>query len=141
MTTFVLKRYNEQSNQQQSTDENKKAEQEPIKETKISIAGSISEIVAKALITKLSTVPDAVVDQTEGSAESPDISAVAITTEEINDDPVKALRSVQDNANVFIQTEGFHTSKEEWFLMNLSNKTSNVFYTLESFVSHLAKKA
>ncbi len=141
MTTFVLKRYNEQQEQPSSTDENKHSEQQPVKETTISIAGSISEIVAKALISKLSTVPDAVIDQKEDVAESPDVSAVTITTEEINTDPVKALRLVQDNTNVFIQTEGFHTSKEEWFLMNLSNKTSNVFYTLESFISHLVKKA
>ena len=141
MTTFVLKRYNEQQEQPSSTDENKPPEQQPVKEITISIAGSISEIVAKALISKLSTVPDAVIDQKEDVAESPDVSAVTITTEEINTDPVKALRLVQDNTNVFIQTEGFHTSKEEWFLMNLSNKTSNVFYTLESFISHLVKKA
>ena len=104
------------------------------RETKVFIGKRIDS-------TKAWQMPQGGVDQKEDVAESPDISAVTITTEEINADPVKALRSIQDNVNVFIQTEGFHTSKEEWFLMNLSNKTSNVFYTLESFVSHLVKKA
>lgn len=143
MPTFLLKKYNQAPNEHvgqeapQQTDQQKEEDKEKIPESMtITVSGSISQIVATAL-NKVLENTNVNVEQTETEDQSADVKA--ISTENINEEPVDTLRSIQDNDFVFIHTNGFTTAKEDWFLTNISNKTKNVVYTIESFIDHIKK--
>lgn len=136
MTTFVLKKYEEPTSspnteQTQPSNEEKTPEQNK-KEITVLVQGSIAEIVGDAL-RKVMTKD---VEITE-VANEPSSVIKAISAESITQNPVDTFQSINKNDTVFIQGNGFNTKEQEWFLMNLENKTSNVFYSVESFVKHL----
>lgn len=139
MPTFLLKKY-EQSSTDQVNQENPEAskpdeqvkENEP-EEMKITVTGAISQIVATAL-QKVMKNTQVGIQEVEDSSDS---HVKAISTENINEEPVETLRSIQDNDFVFIHTNGFTTAQEEWFLTNMNDKTKNVVYTLEGLIKHV----
>jgi hypothetical protein len=130
MTTFVIKKYETERNDKVDD----KQQEEDTKEVNISVSGSISEIVAKALQEKFSTRASIT------EKEDTDSSTVAISTEDINKDPIEAFNMVPKDSVLYIHNNGFKTSKEEWMLTNLPNKNVRAFYTLESFLSYIDTK-
>lgn len=135
MATFILKKYDENASQQ-DTDQTKQINEETQKEQlTVSVVGSISEIVAKALYKALANKAE-VVEKPDDEASS----TKAISSEDINSAPLETFNSIQQNDAVFIHNNGFKTKEEEWFLTNIGNKTENVFYTVESFISYIKKK-
>ena len=130
MATFVLKKYDKEVVDEKPTET--KPESEAKKELVITVTGSVAEIVANALNKALSN--DVEVIEQEDPALS---NTKAVSTEDINRDPIDTFKSIRDNDTVFIHNKGFTTAKEEWFLTNLPNKHSNVFYTVESFIAHI----
>ena len=150
MTTFILKKYSDKESVPK-TDEEKKELMEQEKQgavqakeeesIQIEVSGSISSIVAAALQKVLGNKNiqlDVVEDTNEEQADS---TIKAISSEDINNDPLKTFRSINDSDVVFISTEGFTTSQEEWFLTNLPNKTSKVFYSVEGLADFLVQQA
>lgn len=144
MTTFILKKYKEpeQTTPEQTPDTdnadsptNEKPNEEKIT---IKVQGSVAEIVAKALYKALGN--EAEIQEKKDELEQEGASVKAISTEEINTDPVSALRSVNKDDIVYIQNKGFHTAKEDWFLMSVQNKTSNVFYSVESLIKYVVSR-
>ena len=144
MAVFVLKKYavpeegekEEESVAAGPTDEEKKEEES----FSIHVTGSISEIIAKALQKTLANKEVEVSELEEEHVDEADVAAKAISTEDIRDEPVKTLRSISDNDVVFISSEGFNTKTDEWFLLNLNNKTKNVFYTVNSFMNYVSDR-
>lgn len=138
MPTFLLKKYETAPTEhvnQENTEQPKQEEQEQApKELTITVSGSISQIVASAL-NKVLQNTDVNVEQTD--TEDQNASVKAISTENINQEPVDTLRNIHDNDFVFIHTHGFTTAQEDWFLTNVANKTNKVVYTLESFLKHV----
>lgn len=136
MTTFILKKYEENPEQKAGPTEEQKNEAAKQEALSITVVGSISEIVAKALQKALAKEVDI--------QEQPDMAPTqtkAISTEDINNAPLDTFRSINPDDTVFIHSEhGFSTAEEEWFLTNLGNKTKNVFYTVESFITHIKKQ-
>lgn len=105
----------------------------------IEISGSVSGLVALALQKVLSDKNVRMeVEDSDEEVKEVKSSIKAITSEDINSDPVKAFKSISKSDVVYIQTEGFNTAQEEWFLTNLPNKTDNVFYSVESAVNYLS---
>ena len=141
MTTFVLKKYEEKTEETSQSGETtpEGAVVTPREEQQVTIRvdSSVAEIVAKTLLEVLGN--RATIQQLADKKEEQDITQQArvITTESINNDPIATLRSVSPNDILLISNEGFHTEKEEWFLTNVANKTPTVFYSVESFVKHL----
>lgn len=139
MPTFLLKKYNETSTDQVNKENPETPVEKPEEgadepeEMKITVTGSISQIVATSLQKVLQNT-QVHMEETEDSSDS---HVKAISTENINEEPVDTLRSIQDNDFVFIHTNGFTTAQEEWFLTNMSNKTKNVVYTLEGLIKHV----
>lgn len=140
MPTFLLKKYEQaptesvnQENPETPKTEEQKQDNEP-EEMKITVTGAISQIVATALQKVLKNTP---IQMQEAETEDKDSAVKAISTENINEEPVDTLRSIQDNDFVFIHSNGFTTAQEEWFLTNVGNKTKNVVYTLEGFINHV----
>lgn len=144
MTTFVLKKYQEKTEEApqptEGTPEGATPPPEEEQQITINVDSSVAEIVAKTLLEILGT--RATIKQLEDKEkeEHPtnNQQARVITTESINNDPLSALRSVSPNDILLISNEGFHTEKEEWFLTNITNKTPTVFYSVESFVKHIS---
>ena len=136
MTTFILKKYNEKNDQQDQPTEQQLSEDAKREELSITVVGSISEIVAKALQKALAKDVD--IREQPDDDETP---TKAISTEDINNAPLDTFNSIKQNDVVFIHNDhGFKTTQEEWFLTNIGNKTANVFYTLESFISHIKRE-
>lgn len=136
MPTFVLKKYdqeNAQVDQQDPNQENQQQERTPSKEMTVEVTGSISEIVANAL-NKVMVNKGVEVEEME-QAES---SVKAISTEDINSDPIATLESVSKADVLFISGKGFHTAKEEWFLTNIEHKVGKVFYSVEAFIEYIS---
>lgn len=138
MTTFVLKKYEEpQDSPNGQIQEKTEAESKPTKDQiTIEIKGSIAEIVADALYKLMPQINDEEQPQPNGEP----VNVTALSTEDINTDPVSAFSQVGKDDVVFIQNNGFHTQKEEWFLLNLPNKTNNVFFSVESLIKHFQAK-
>lgn len=138
MATFVLKKYEEkksdlsQADPVEKTDESTPEEDEKLV---ITVTGTVAEIVANALNKVLSNKVEVIESEDSSLA---DIKAVS--TEDINSNPVDTFNSIKNNDVVFIYNSGFKTAKEEWFLTNLPNKNSNVFYTVESFITYIKMK-
>lgn len=136
MPTFLLKKYEntptEQVNQENPETPKPDDKKEP-EELTITVTGTISQIVATALQKVLENTQ---VHMTE-TEENKESHVKAISTENINEEPVDTLRSIQDNDFVFIHTNGFTTAQEAWFLTNIENKTKNVVYTIESFIQYV----
>lgn len=132
MTTFVLKKYEEIVNDETKSKE--EIEKEEPKEISIQVEGSVSEIVANALQNVLGKKLhiEEITDEVETET-----NVKAISTEDINKDPALTFNSIKKDDIVFINTKGFVTAKEEWFLMNISNKTDKVFFSVESLIKHL----
>jgi len=145
MPTFLLKKYSQtpaelvnQENTQtvaSGNSEEKKENDEP-EEMKITVTGTISQIVATALQKVLVNTN---VNMEEVEDEDKESQVKAISSENINKEPIDTLRSIKDNDFVFIQTSGFTTAQEDWFLTNVNNKTKNIVYTIESFINHIKK--
>lgn len=135
MTTFVLKKYNQETNINNPNPEEVKKEEIPEKLT-ITVTGTISEIVAKALQKALANK----VQIEEVTEDNKEAEVKAISTENINTDPLVTFESIHKDDIVFIHNNGFRTVAEEWFLTNIPNKTSNVFYTIESFTKFVKNK-
>ncbi len=136
MTTFVLKKYD---NSVQSPNSETNTEIKPTEEVTIKVEGSVAEIVAAALQRVL--VNKVNIEEVEDTQDIENVEQVkAISTEEINKDPLKAFNSINKKDLVFIQNKGFKTSTEEWFLLNIPNKTNTVFYTVESLIKHVCTK-
>lgn len=138
MPTFLLKKYDsaptENVNQENPEQPIEKKEEQVPETMTITVSGSISQIVATAL-NKVLENTDVQVEQTDSEDQNADVKA--ISTENINEEPVDTLRNIHDNDFVFIHTQGFTTAQEEWFLTNMANKTNKVVYTLESFINHV----
>lgn len=136
MTTFVLKKYD---NSVQSPNSESNSEIKPTEEITIKVEGSVAEIVASALQRVLANKVN--IQEVEDNQDTENTEQVkAISTEEINKDPLKAFNSINKQDIVFIQNKGFKTSTEEWFLLNIPNKTNTVFYTVESLLKHVCAK-
>lgn len=147
MATFVLKKYSDKIEEEvPRTEEELEAERKSGVEKRreefltIHVTGSISSIIAQALQKTLSN-KSVDIELVEGAHEEEASDVIkAISTEDINDRPVETLRSIGENDVVFISSEGFNSRTEDWFLYNLGNKTKNVFYTIESFMSFVSSK-
>ena len=139
MTTFVLKKYEEPENSTNAEQEQKPQEDQTPKKEQITveIKGSISQIVADALYRLMPTETE---QDNQAEVDTDPVNVTALSTEEINEDPVAAFSKVNKGDIVYIQNKGFHTGKEEWFLMNLPNKTNDVFYSVESLAKHFKAK-
>lgn len=136
MTTFVLKKYEDKKEEDASTNiENKEENKES--EVVIKVYGSVAEIVANALNKVLENKVE--VKEIAEDQES-DTVVKAITTEDINSKPLDTFNSINKNDIVFISNNGFKTAQEEWFLTNIENKTSNVFYSVESLIKFVTRK-
>ncbi|EKD89552.1 MAG: hypothetical protein ACD_33C00045G0019 [uncultured bacterium] len=136
MTTFVLNKY-EPKKEEKTTDQNTENETTEVETEKeeayIMATGTISEIVYKALHKTFANVTE--LEENDNSKTS---NYKAVSTEDINNNPIETFNSIKENDVVLIHTnKAFSTSKEEWFLSNIGNKTKNVFYTVESFVKYL----
>ena len=135
MTTFVLKKYNQEKNINEPNPTEEKKEEAP-EELTITVTGTISEIVANALNKAFASK----VDIEEVAEDDRDADIKAVSTENINTDPLVTFESIHKGDIVFIHNQGFKTAAEEWFLTNIPNKTSNVFYTIESFIKFVKNK-
>lgn len=135
MTTFVLKKY-EPKKEDDTIEKTKETKEDnnALDKIKITVDTSISEIISELLYKKLSNVN---IEVEEDKSES---TIKAVSTENINSDPIKTFNSINNNDTIFIINKGFRTSKEEWFLTNLENKTSNIIYTEESFIRFIKSK-
>lgn len=139
MPTFLLKKYDKTQSEevnQETVEAPKTEKKEDPEELTITVSGTISQIVAMALQKAL---VQSDVEVTEVPTDDNQAEVKAISTENINDEPVDTLRSIQENDFVFIHTNGFTTAQEAWFLTNIENKTKNVVYTIESFINHVKK--
>lgn len=136
MATFILKKY-EENKDEQNNDSAKQAQAKVEDERMtVTVVGSISEIVAKALYKALANKVN-IEEQPDDAASD----TKAISTEDINSAPLDTFNSINPNDAVFIHSEhGFKTREEEWFLTNIGNKTENVFYTVESFIKYIQQK-
>lgn len=137
MTTFVLKKYEEQKPLEGSVtgNETKPEETKQVEEATIEIQASdtISRIVAAALYKAL---PNNVsIEEQEDKASDTNV----VSTEDINSNPVNCISRIKNGSTLMIVGEGFSTQKDEWFLSTLGNKNVNVFYTMESFINHIKK--
>jgi len=135
MATFILKKYEEKKDTESNNEQQAQQQEEQPEHLTVTVVGSISEIVAKALHKTLSNQVEI---QQQDDANSSDVKA--ISTEDINSAPLETFNSIQKDDAVFIHNNGFKTPEEEWFLTNIGNKTENVFYTLESFIRFIQKK-
>lgn len=150
MPTFVLKKYQETQTNTETQDPNTESDTEnpnientegqdkkpADKEMMVEVSGSVSEIVATAL-NRVFVNKGVTVEEVEDNKE---IDAEAISTEDIENDPVKALRTAKSGNAVLIVSEGFTTKKEEYFLANMENYEGKVFYSVESFVKYLVSE-
>lgn len=136
MTTFVLKKY-EPKKEDDTIEKTKETKEDnnTLDKIKITADTSISEIISELLYKKLPNVKIEI--EKEDKNES---TIKAVSTENINSDPIKTFNSININDTIFIINKGFRTSKEEWFLTNLENKTSNIIYTEESFIRFIKSK-
>lgn len=137
MTTFVLKKYEEQKPLEGSVtgNETKPEETKKVEEATVEIQASdtIARIVAAALYKAL---PNNVsIEEQEDKGADTNV----ISTEDINTNPVNCIKRLKNGSTVMIVGEGFSTQKDEWFLSTLGNKNVNVFYTMESFITHIKK--
>lgn len=139
MTTFVLTKYQptEPLNEDTNAKANDEAKAKEDEKLIINIEGSVAEIVANALRRVLGN--KAVIEQIEDENEATD-KVKAISTEDINQDPLKAFNSIGQGDIVLIQNHGFKTAMEDWFLLNMPNKTPNVFYSVESFMKYICER-
>lgn len=137
MTTFVLKKYEPKKEDDTIEEKTKETKEDnnTLDKIKITVDTSISEIISELLYKKLPNVKIEV--EKEDKNES---TIKAVSTENINSDPIKTFNSINNNDTIFIINKGFRTSKEEWFLTNLENKTSNIIYTEESFIRFIKSK-
>ena len=129
MTTFVLKKYSQEEDKAVDNKEPSKTEIE------IEVTKSVSEVIAKALYSYFEKKNIDIEEK-----EETDSDVKVISTESINQDPITTFKSIRNNDHVLILNKGFTTAKEEWFLLNIQNKTKNVFYTLESFLGFIESK-
>lgn len=137
MTTFVLKKYEEQKPLEGAvTGDETKTEPAAKEEAVIEIQASdtIAKIVATALYKAL---PNNISIEEKEEAES---TTNVVSTEDINSNPVDCLKKLPNGSTVMIMNEGFRTEKEEWFLSSLGNKNVNAFYSMESFIKHIKAK-
>lgn len=139
MTTFVLKKYadakptvDEQSGEE--TEAVVRSEKEVDKKLTVAVDGSIAKIVADALYKAFPQNSGVDIEETEEEEET---EFKAVSTESINKEPLNTLRSIKASDIVLVSGKGFTTSTEDWFLLNLFNKTDKVFYTAEAYVEHL----
>lgn len=129
MPTFVLKKYQEKTPEQEAVPAEKQPEKEVEKTIEISVSDSISKIVAIALYRAFpnNVEIEEKIDNTK--------TVQAISTEDINGDPT-IVNKVQNNGRLFIMAEnGFTTQKEDWFLSTLDNKNVKTFFSMESFIN------
>ncbi len=136
MTTFTLKKYEIQKPDEQKKEEIPNEPQQE-KQVTIKIEGSISEIIANSL-NKLLQQNNS--ELTETKDETPSTSVKAITTEDINTDPVTCYKNIEDNDVLYIASNGFKTAAESWFLYNVSARNIKTFYTQEALLSYLKQK-
>lgn len=140
MTTFVLKKYEEKPLQPDVKKEETPTEQQDnLKEEKsveIEVSNTIADTVATALYKILENKDTQVSVLDDSLNKGPDIQVV--TAECINKDPLQTFNNIRPNTTVcIIVKEQFSTKEEEWFLLNLPNKTNKVFYSLEKAIDSL----
>lgn len=137
MPTFILKKYDDKKEEvkENETPENEKKEEE---ELTITVSGPIAEIVAKALYKTFENK----LEVREEEEENNDTSVKAISTENINKDPLTTFNLVKNGDIVFIDTgrKPFSTKEEEWFLTNINNKTDKVFFSVESLIKYIEER-
>lgn len=132
MPTFVLKKYDDPK--EAKVDEEQKKEKDEKEELTITVLGTISEIVANALNKALKNT-NVEIEEVEKNEDNSNIKIVS--TEDINNDPISAFKFIKDNDVVFIDNRGFKTAKEDWYLTNIPNKTTKVFFTVEGFIKYI----
>ncbi len=150
MTTFVLSKYSPENDttiksepttansQDSQTQQNQSEPTNP--KLMVSVTGTIAEIVAKALnkvFAKDEVQIQEVSDGEEPDEKENDIKSVAISSESIGKDPFTLLNTIRKDEAVFIASEGFKTLEERWFIVNIPNKTSNVFLSVDKFANHI----
>lgn len=134
MTTFVLKKYQEQKPLTASSETDPSAAGNPPQKEEITIDIKASDTVAKIVATALYKAFPNGVDIQEQEDKPTDTNV--ISKEDINTNPVLCIQNLKKGSNVVIVCESFSTQKEEWFLSTLGNKGVNVFYSIESFIKH-----
>lgn len=145
MATFVLSKYKPEAedNAAGETPETTKPEskEDGVSKILLKVDGSISEMVARALSELLANKVDVTpLDDTEIDASVNVKEGKALTTESINEDPLRVFESIPKDAIVYIANEGFKTQKEEWFLSNITNKTDKVFYSIKSLANYCVEE-
>lgn len=137
MTTFVLKKYEDRSPVEGGvSDKETEGEKPAVKEEamiEIKASDTISKIVATALYRALPNNVE--IEERENSG----TDNAVISTEDINRNPADCVNRLKNGSTVVIVGEGFKTAKEDWFLSTLENKNMKVFYSMESFISHVKK--
>ena len=102
----------------------------------IQASASVSALVAQALYATMSRQDDdSDKESQEKSAPSAQVpEAVAISTQDIEKDPVGALESASVADSVIILGRGFHTAKDEWILNALQARNKSLYFSVESFL-------
>lgn len=137
MPTFVLKKYQDnQTEQENELSEEQPKEKVVDKEMMVEVSGSVAEIVANAL-NKVFANKNVEVEETESSDK---VDAEAISTEDIERDPVNALRVARSTNILLVASEGFKSKKDEYFLANMEDYQGKVFYSVESFIEHIVSE-
>jgi hypothetical protein len=147
MAIFTLKRYeeNKEVKKEPSGDEQQQktvSAGDPVKKEDnvlvINVSDTVADIVSKALFKTLQNVEIVQTEDDDCNTDMDVNSTDIVTTEDINNDPIESFNRIKKTNAVFISSkQAFSTEKEEWFLMNIKNKTNNVFYTMESFIKYV----
>lgn len=138
MAVFTLKKYEinhkPQTNPYAQTEGQQETKEQKDPSIHITATDSVSSILTKALYMVYHQDQDTIDEQDSPSVALQETTNVAITTEDINNNPQAALNLAKKAKNLAIVSEGFSTKQEEWFLTNLNNLDINVFYTMGKFL-------
>ena len=137
MTTFVLSKYKDEKPSNDNVTETEEVTKEEDVKLTIEVTGSIAEVIATAINKVFSKKIE--ITETEDSGVEADTKV--ITTEDINENPIDCLSMVKPNNTLYVRTEtAFSTAKEEWFLLNANDRTSNIVYSNEAFFKHIEQR-
>lgn len=135
MPVFTLHKYQPAPEATPQSQDEQETENKPAA-IAIQASTSVSSLVAQALYSTMQRKNDDVEDKEEEEASNTQTpEAVAISTQDIEKDPVGALESVSVADSVIILSpRGFHTAKDEWLLSALEARKKSVFFSVESFL-------
>ncbi len=140
MTTFVLKKYDEQQEKPTEPVQSSPEQPDPKKDDRdlyvVDGDKTISEIIAKALYKALGTGVNLQETDQVPVGDSQTHVIKTVSTEQINHDPVGTLKSIKKGDVVYIQNRGFKTAKEDWFLSSMEAMNHTVLLTEDSVVRY-----